>query len=445
MKLALIGGGGLRSPLFVDCTLRRAKALGLSEIVLMDIDPDQLALILPICHAIIERSGVSLALKATTDPAEALRGADFVVTTIRPGGIAGRIADETIAASEGVLGQETTGAGGFAMALRSIPTIVGYARMMSDLCPDAWLINFTNPAGLVAQALHDAGFDRVVGICDSANGAQSAVSRALGVPTQAVEADLFGLNHLSFAPAVRYKGKDVLAEMLARDDFLAGTALSVFDPALVRRQGMWINEYLWYYWSIDAALEAQARKGGRGAEIAALNADFLPRLRARGNSHATLQVYEDYEAARSGSYMRSARADDVAAPQAAPEGEGYAGVALDVISALRGLGAIRTGLNVVNGKTLTDLLPGDVVEVSCHIDETGIVPVPVGAMPPVQRELVTTVKLYERMTVEAVARRDHALAVDALMVHPLVQSRRVAGRLVDRFLSAHAAFSGEWR
>ncbi len=434
MKLALIGGGGLRAPLFVDCARRRAAAIGLTHVVLMDTDADQLALIAPICEALVARSGGALRVTATTDADEALRGADFVVTTIRPGGIDGRIADETIATQEGVLGQETTGAGGFAMALRSIPTILGYARRMADLCPDAWLINFTNPAGLVTQALHDAGFGRIVGICDSANGAQTAVARALGVPTQAVEADLFGLNHLSFSPAVHHDGRDVLPDLLARDDFLATTALSVFDPALVRRRGMWINEYLWYFWAIDAAMAAQRAKGGRGAEIATLNAGFVPRLKT-ASPDAALSEYMAYEAARSGSYMASARPAGASAPEVPPDGEGYAGVAFDVIGALRGTGAIRTGLNVPNAATLSDLAPDDIVEVSCRIDAGGIKPVPFGAMPSVQRELVGTVKLYERLCVEAVARRDRALAVDALMVHPLVLSRadgRPAGGPVTR-------------
>lgn len=409
----------------------------------MDIDADQLALVAPICTALVERAGERLRINATTDLDRALRGAEFVVTTVRPGGLDSRVADERIAAEEGVLGQETTGAGGFAMALRSIPTILAQARRMADLCPDAWLINFTNPAGLVTQALHDAGLRRVIGICDSANGAQTAVAHALGVPTAAVEAELFGLNHLSFSPAVRHDGKDVLPGLLAQDGFLAATALSVFDPALVRRQGMWINEYLWYYWGIDAALAAQAGKGGRGAEIAALNAAFLPRLKA-ADPAAVLAQYEAYEAARSGSYMQSARPPGVPAPEAPADGEGYAGVALKVIGALCGQGTIRTGLNVANGTTLPELAPGDVVEVACVVNAAGIAPVPFGPMPALQRELVTTVKLYERLTVEAVARRDRALAADALMVHPLVLSRRRAERLVNRFLTEHAAFAGDW-
>lgn len=443
MKLALIGGGGLRAPLFVECALRRAEALGIHEIALMDTDASQLALISPICEALVARAGSAMQITATDMAATALTGADFVITTIRPGGIAGRVADEDIAAEVGVLGQETTGAGGFAMALRSIPTILDYARQMQAHCPDAWLINFTNPAGLVTQALHDAGHARAIGICDSANGAQTAAARWLGVPVQAVEADLFGLNHLSFAPALRHQGHDVLAEMLGDRAFLATTAMAVFDADLVARRGEWINEYLWYYWYIDAALASQARKGGRGAEIARLNETFLPRLRAAAPG-ARLDIHEQYEAARSGSYMASARPKGSAAAVAAPEGEGYAGVALDVIGALTGGPAIRTGLNLRNGGTLSELAASDVVEVSCNVTAGAITPVPFGPMPELERALIATVKLYERMTVEAIATRDKALAIDALTVHPLVQSRPRAVQLTDRFLTAHAAYTGVW-
>jgi 6-phospho-beta-glucosidase len=199
VKLALIGGGGVRAPLFVQSALRRAARLDLSEIALMDTGGDQLERIGALCAELGRRAGGAVRITATTSAEAAFDGADFVVTTVRPGGVDGRIADERIALDQNVLGQETTGPGGFAMALRSIPTILGYARLLRRISPQAWLFNFTNPAGLVTQALSDAGIERCVGICDSANGAQAAVARWLGVDEQAVETDVFGLNHLSFS------------------------------------------------------------------------------------------------------------------------------------------------------------------------------------------------------------------------------------------------------
>ena len=450
MKLALIGGGGVRAPLFVEAALRRAQLLGLEEIALMDTEGEQLRLIGALCSELARRAGAATLITTTTSAEAAMDGADFVVTTIRPGGIDGRIADERIALKRGVLGQETTGAGGFAMALRSIPAILDYARLLARVSPKAWLFNFTNPAGLVTQALRDAGFERAVGICDSANGAQNAVARWFQVPVQSVETDLFGLNHLSFSRRAMLDGRDVLPELLADDDFLARTSLKVFAPRVVRRHGLWLNEYLYYYYYADKAVAALQQGQTRGEEIRVLNQGLMPRLAAAGNdTAAALDIYFDYERARSGSYMHHA----VYAPDSAtsgddaeePDGEGYAGVALDLAAALGGHGAIRTGLNVTNAGAISGLEDGDVVEVSCRVDAAGIAPLPVGAMPEAQKYLVETVKHYERLTVRAVRERSRALAVEALVAHPLVLSYSRAEPLVDDYLAAHAAYVGEWR
>ncbi|KKB11695.1 glycosyl hydrolase [Devosia geojensis] len=444
MKLALIGGGGVRAPLFVQAALRRAGRIGLDEICLMDVDARQLELAGTLCQELARREGVATRITTATDAATALGGADYVITTIRPGGTDGRIADERIALDIGVLGQETTGAGGFAMALRSIPAILDYARLMADLCPDAWLINFTNPAGLVTQALRDEGFERVVGICDSANGAQRAVARWAGVPDETVITELFGLNHLSFTRSATVDGRDLLPDALADDDFLDGSVQRVFEHEVVRRHGMWLNEYLYYFYYAEKAVAA-ASGASRGEEIKAMNARLLPRLEAANDAGAALDLYFDYERERSGSYMRGASQNGAGANgHSADDGEGYAGVALDVIEALSGGKRVRTGLNVPNAGAIEDLRDEDVVEVSCHVDACGIQPVHFGPMPERQSYLVKSVKNYERLTVEAIRRRDRLLAVDALVAHPLVLSYSRARPLVDGYLEAHAAYTGEW-
>lgn len=201
-KLALVGGGGVRGPLFVESASRRADVLGLQEIVLFDVDPDKLRLLGGVAtHLAREHS--NLRVVTTADPREALEGADFVVTTIRVGGDAGRVADERIALRHGVLGQETTGPGGFAMAMRTVPAALRYAELLAEVSPHAWLFNFTNPAGLVTQALQDAGHRRSVGICDSANLAQRAVAAYRGMDPDDLRPEVFGLNHLSWTRADR--------------------------------------------------------------------------------------------------------------------------------------------------------------------------------------------------------------------------------------------------
>lgn len=451
MKLALIGGGGVRAPLFVQSALRRAEALGLDELCLMDLPQSGLATFGALSRELAEQQGARTRITTTTDSREALTGADFVVTTIRPGGIEGRIRDERIALDIGVLGQETTGAGGFAMALRSIPIILEYARQMQEYCPQAWLMNFTNPAGLVTQALHDEGFVRAVGICDSANGAQRALARWHDVPDQAITADLFGLNHLSFTTRAMLEGRDVLPAALADDGFLDGSAQRVFEHDVVRRHGMWLNEYLYYFYYAEQAVAVLQDGQSRGEEIKALNDRLLPDLEAAGIARTparALDVYFAYEHSRSASYMakanKSGSTDTASVHPTADDGEGYAGVALGIVAALAGGTPIRSGLNTRNDGAITGLRDADVVEVSCTIDADGVHPHAFGAMPDLQGSLVQAVKTYERMTVEAIRTRNRALAVDALVAHPLVQSYSRARPLVSRYLEAHAPFVGIW-
>jgi 6-phospho-beta-glucosidase len=450
MKLTIVGGGGVRAPLFVQSALKRAKRLALTEICLMDTDATQLQLIGALCSELARRDGGNVAITTTTSADEAFTDVAHVVTTVRPGGAEGRVTDERIAQKHGVLGQETTGACGFAMALRSIPTILDYARKLRAISPNAWLYNFTNPAGLVSQALSDAGIDRCVGICDSANGAQNAVARYLRLDPQAVEADLYGLNHLSFTRHATVDGADRLPEMLADEGFLATTNMRVFEPRVVHRLGLWINEYLYYYYYLDQALAGHGNGPTRGEEVLELNRQLIAELRridAKRNPDTALKAYFDYEHRRSGSYMASATKLEAANDDhpSQDDGEGYAGVALSLMEALEGNGRIRTGLNVVNRGAIADLEDSDVVEVSCIVDKDGIRPVPVGMLPEEQSYLIQSVKHYERLASRAILNKDRDLAVDALVAHPLVLSYSRAEPLVDDFLAAYPTYTEGWR
>ncbi len=199
MKLTIIGGGSVRTPRLIPSLVKRAKALQLEEVWLMDIDKDKLDLIGGLCRTMAAEQGATFKLILTTDARAAIKDATAVITSIRPGDELGRAMDERIAMKHGVLGQETTGAAGFAMAMRSMPAILDYARLVEEIAaPGAWIYNFTNPAGLVAQGLTYAGIKRVVGICDSANGAQHAVSRFMQIPMSRVRHSVYGLNHLSW-------------------------------------------------------------------------------------------------------------------------------------------------------------------------------------------------------------------------------------------------------
>lgn len=449
MKLTLIGGGGVRTPLAVSATLRRAERIGLEELCLLDTDAERLRIFHALSRQAASTAGSSVRITATTEAREALEGASYVITSFRVGGERGRVLDERIALRHGVLGQETTGAGGFAMAMRSIPAILNYAALLEEVSPGAWILNFTNPAGLVAQALRDQGFSRSIGICDSANGAQNAVAAWFGISERRLQAEVFGLNHLSWARRVWLDGEDVLAPLLRDPAFLSGTLLRLFDPELVTAIGMWLNEYLYYYYYSDLALgEINTGEKTRGEEVLAWNQGLLEELRAidpERDPQAARRAYEAYMVRRVTTYMAHGESNqpgygmaDVAAD------EGYAGVALSVIEGLERGEPVYTALNVPNDNAIAGLRPDDVVEVSCLVDQDGLHPQPVGVIPEPQELLIRAVKLYERLAVKAILNRSRAEATRALMVHPLILSYHRAGKLVDEYLAGHAEYVGVW-
>jgi len=450
MKLTMIGGGGVRTPLAILPILRRTSRLGLEELCLMDINETKLQIFGALTCDVVKRMKSNLKVTLTTDAKDALSDADYVITTIRVGDDYGRVQDERIALRHGVLGQETTGAGGFAMAIRSIPAILEYAKLLHDSNPDAWILNFTNPAGLVTQALRDQGFDRTIGICDSANGALNAVSSYLNVACEDLESEVFGLNHLSWGRSVMKAGRELLSPLLWDEEFLAKTLLRLFDSELVREIGMWLNEYLYYwYYSREAVNKIQNEEVTRGESILRWNSDLLSQLQDinfETNIETARSIYDDYMKKRIGTYMslNDEEQKEYSNPLLMDDDEGYMGAALDTILSLHTGNALHTALNVPNEGAINCMQPSDVVEVSCIVDGEGVHPQKIGDIPKPQEILMQTVKLYEKLTVEATIKRSRFLAVQALMNHPLIYSYPLAIELVDGYLQAHAPFVGEW-
>lgn len=449
MKLALIGGGGVRAPEFVRGALVFASALDLQELWLMDTDPTRLSVIAPLCEEIVRQAGLPFHLRQTTNLDEALRDAQVIVTTIRVGGEHGRVIDERVALKHNVLGQETTGAGGFSMAMRSIPALLDIATRAEALAPKAWTFNFTNPAGLVAQALHDAGFRRIVGICDSANTGQHEVARYLHVPVDEVKAEVFGLNHLSWTRKALVKGVNVLPALLNDDAFVQSTYLRFFDIALVRRMGMFLNEYLYYYYYRDEAVKRiQAEEETRGEEVERLNKALMESLKGCPPAEA-LRLYDDYNRRRSSTYMNYAEPEKSGQDDSPGHAEhtvgGYAGVALRAALALSQDRPLRIGLNVPNQNAIPGMQADDVVEISCEVDGRGIRPIPVDPVPEDAYLLMRAVKRYERLASQAILNHDRALAIESLFAHPLIGSYSLARTLVSEYLEAHKPYVGEWR
>src|SRR4051812_21900990 len=268
MKLTIVGGGGFRVPLVYGALLEKAQRLGLAEVVLYDIDAERLERIGGVLRGLAAEHGTELPFRATTDLVDAVEGADYVFCAIRVGQLEGRVVDEDVPLGLGVLGQETTGPGGICFALRTIPVMVHLAETVAKHAPNAWLINFTNPAGMVTEALQQVLGDRAVGICDSPAGLCRRVAAAVGHDPRELWFDYFGLNHLGWLRGVRDPaGNDLLDGLLADDERLTGFEEGrLFGGEWLRSLEMIPNEYLYYFYY--AADTVNAIRGGgapRGA------------------------------------------------------------------------------------------------------------------------------------------------------------------------------------
>ena len=443
MKMTLLGAG-VRAPFVLRGLAAAEGDLGLEEVVLYDTDPERLELMTALGSHFAASWGASFTVRNEPDAKAALADARFVFAAIRPGQEAARAVDEEVPLKHGVLGQETTGPGGFAMALRTIPAMLDYARMIEGVAPEALLVNFTNPVGIVMQALHDHSSVRAVGICDGPISMQRSVAAFLRRPREEVHADYFGLNHCGWIHRVLVDGRDRLPEVLERFEELqaADEQWRLFDAALVREIGMLPMEYLYFYYYRDEAL-AHIRGSGssRGRQLQALNDALWPVLRSHVDAGDLPQARAAWERAmgeRDATYFARERGEvleehyddegDVF------EGEGYEGVATAVMAAAVQRRKVPLILNVVNRGAIRELRDDDVVEVTSLADEHGAHPIAQGAMPEAAAALIRQVKLYERHTVRAAVEGSYDAALDALLAHPLVASYPAATRILDDFI-----------
>ncbi|MBM4394230.1 MAG: hypothetical protein FJ087_00905 [Deltaproteobacteria bacterium] len=454
MKLAIVGAGSTRLPLMLGSVAAASARLRLREVSLYDVRPDRMSALLPVGLALAAECGPVPAVRVHASPESCLEGADAVVLTVRPGFEEARARDERACLELGVIGQETTGPAGLAFAARSIPVVAACARAALASNPACVIAVFTNPAGLVTQALHALGLP-AVGVCDSADVACRKVARRAGAEPAACDFEVSGLNHLSWTRAVRGPdGADLLGPALADDAFLA-SAFPAFRAENLRAAGRIPVEYLWYFADPGAALTALlAEPWTRGEALLEANRRMLGdvgRLADQGQVGLAIAVYADWLAARHASYMKYAMGgvedggpglglgdghgdgafneSDALGSLKAQVG-GYAEVAMDLLAARSGAVPRLMALNVPNGGAVPGLDDDDVVECDCEVDAEGVRPRPRGPMPAEDLALVSRVKEYERLAVRAVLTGSSALFEDALAAHPLVPSREVAGRLV---------------
>jgi 6-phospho-beta-glucosidase len=414
-KIAVIGGGSTYTPELVDGLARRTDRLPIDELALLDIDAERLEVVGGLAQRMLARAGWPGRLVTTLDRDTALDGADFVLIQLRIGGQAARLVDETLPPKFGTIGQETTGAGGFAKALRTVPLVLELAEATrARAAQDAWIIDFTNPVGVVSQALLDRGY-RAIGLCNVAITLQRMIARQLGVDPDLVTLEHVGLNHLSWERAARVDGVDRLPELIARES--AALADEVGLPeAEIKRTGVLPSYYLRYFDCFDDVLQHQ-REGGetRASEVMEIERQLL-------------ELYRD------------PNLDEKPALLADRGGAYYSEVAAQLIASLHdGRGDVQV-VDVRNDGALPDLEASDVVEIAARIDRDGAHPLPVAPLAPEQRDLVLRVKRYERLTIEAAMSGDRETAREALEAHPLVDSRVDLDALLDALLEANRRY-----
>ncbi|MCZ2523254.1 6-phospho-beta-glucosidase [Streptomyces sp. HB2AG] len=429
MKLAVIGGGSTYTPELVDGLARLRDVLPVEELALMDPAADRLGPVGGLARRILARQGHPARITTTGDLEAAVDGADAVLLQLRVGGQAARENDETWPLECGCVGQETTGAGGLAKALRTVPVVLGIAERVRRANPDAWIVDFTNPVGIVTRALLTAGH-RAVGLCNVAVGFQYRFAAMLGVRPEQVELDHVGLNHLTWERGVRVDGQEVLPRLLAKHGERIAGLLHMPLP-VIARLGVVPSYYLRYFYAHDEAVRQLRTGPSRASEVAATERRLLEMyadpaldekpelLGTRGGAH-----YSEAAVALTAALL--GRADG----PGTPEGPG-------VLEEPGGAGAVRNVqvVNTFNNGTLPFLPDDAVVEVPAAVGPSGAVPLPVAPLEPLYAGLVSAVTAYEHLALEAALHGGRDRVFDALLAHPLVGQFEYAEKLTDRLIA----------
>jgi 6-phospho-beta-glucosidase len=443
VKLTLIGAGGFRTPAIYRALVVGSGNVSFDEIVLQDLSSERLESIGEVLAGIDAELGQRVSYRTTADVRDAVEGADVVYCAIRVGGLEGRLRDERIAVEAGAIGQETTGAGGIAFALRTVPAATAIAEQVALHAPSALFINFTNPAGLVTEALQRVLGDRAVGICDAPPDMGKRVAAAVGYPLDQLWLDYFGINHLGWLRSVKHRERDLLPDLLANDERLAGFEEGrLFGGEWLRAIGMLPNEYLYYYYYEREALDSMQAGNLRAAHLISLQQTFYD-----GEGDA-LERWRATNAAREASYMAEARsshgAQAPAAPAADHEPGGYGGVALQIVDAIMNARPRVMILNTANRSSMPFLDEKAVVEVPCFVGPGGIVPASVGDVPMEAKGLIQQVRASERAAIDAALSGSRREALRALALHPLIPSVDMAERILAGYLAEHESLAGRF-
>ncbi|MEV4178541.1 6-phospho-beta-glucosidase [Nonomuraea sp. NPDC049709] len=412
MRLAVVGGGSTYTPELVDGIARLRDELPVTELALIDPDAGRLELVTEVSRRMLAHAGHPARVLATSSVAEGVAGAAAVLIQLRVGGQAAREVDETLPLRCGCVGQETTGAGGLAKALRTVPVVLEIASTVREVAPEAWIVDFTNPVGIVTRALLDAGH-RAIGLCNVAIGFQRRFAAALGVDPARVSLGHVGLNHLTWERAVHLDGEDVLPTLLREHGEEIAGSLGL-RPQLLRRLGTIPSYYLRYFYAHDAVVREQRSKPSRAAEVAAMEARLLELYADPG-----VVTKPELLAQRGGAF--------------------YSEAAVALVASLLGDRGDTQVVNVRNAGTLPFLGDEAVIEVPAAITAAGAAPLPVPPVEPLYAGLIAHVSAYETLALEAALHGGADRVRDALLAHPLVGQDETAEELAGLLLEANRA------
>jgi 6-phospho-beta-glucosidase len=412
MKIAVVGGGSTYTPELIEGFVRRADVLAVDELVLQDINPDRLDVVGSLAQRILTKQGYRGQLVTTTSLDDAVDGASAVLIQLRVGGQLARLVDETLPGKFGLLGQETTGPGGFAKALRTVPVVLGIAEVVAKRAlPDAWIVDFTNPVGIVTRALLDEGH-RALGLCNVAIGFQRKLADQFGVASDRVRLDHAGLNHLSWIRQVLVDGVDRLPELLHSDRAEELAARVDLPVELLRTVGAIPSYYLHYFYCTDRAVQAQTTGPQRAEAVLEIENQLLEMYADPALDHKP-ELLEQ----RGGAYYSEAAAALVTSLLTSDGGHHY--------------------VDLRNNGTIAGLPDEAVVEVPATVDAAGAHPVPVAPLAPEFLGLVQAVTAYEVLTIEAARSGNRSVALRALLANPLVRQWDIAVPLLDALLEAN--------
>jgi 6-phospho-beta-glucosidase len=423
LKVVVIGGGSSYTPELIEGFILNYATFPVTEIMLVDIPEgrNKLAIVGQLAIRMIEKSGLPIKLNLTLDRRSALVGADFVTTQMRVGRLEARGWDESIPLKYNMIGQETTGAGGMMKALRTIPVLLEICKDMEELCPDAWLLNFTNPAGMVTEAIHKHSRIKSIGLCNSPIAAYKWLSALYQVPVDNIRCEFAGLNHLHWISSITVNGESKLDELLDDQDGYSAKNVPQYawNGSLLRSLRAIPSYYLKYFYlqrEILAEQQAAAAKGETRAETVQRLEDELFEIYKDPNLSEKPKQLEQ----RGGAY--------------------YSEAAVKLMNSLyNDSGDIQT-LNVPNQGVL-DFLPNDAcIEVNCVVTKEGPIPQPVAIVPAAAKGLIHAVKVYEQLAIEAAVTGNRDTALLALAHHPLVDSTNDAQRMLDEMLERNKAY-----